>query len=92
MTRGQVPKQTGGDKVEVTILDPTGEERAAQVTDCGNGTYTVNFTGEPGEYTIGALINGAPAKDCPFVFKIPEFSKKFAVTEKFSKLKSKLGL
>jgi hypothetical protein len=89
VTRSGQPRNAGGDKVTVQIKDPEGGDIHAAVVDHGTGIYSVNFSGEPGtEYSILAEINGVPAKDCPFVFKIPEFSKRVSVNETFKKLTS----
>jgi len=57
--RSGQPKWRGGDKFEVVITGPRGQVDGVQVTDNGNGKYTVSYSlPGPGEYTINATVNG----------------------------------
>eukprot|EP01126_Amoeba_proteus_P038323 TRINITY_DN3989_c0_g2_i5.p1 TRINITY_DN3989_c0_g2~~TRINITY_DN3989_c0_g2_i5.p1 ORF type:complete len:238 (-),score=48.91 TRINITY_DN3989_c0_g2_i5:134-847(-) len=72
------------DSVMVTVLDPFGQEKRFDLA-LNDDVYTVSFVGEPGEYTINALIDGQAARDCPFVLRIPHYEKSFEVTERFAR-------
>jgi len=66
-------QEAGGDPVSVEVLNDKGDQVAALLTDCHDGSYEVCFTpASAGTFCLKVKIFDRPIKDCPLFFDVTE--------------------
>eukprot|EP01120_Amphizonella_sp_Union-15-10_P015312 TRINITY_DN7857_c0_g1_i2.p1 TRINITY_DN7857_c0_g1~~TRINITY_DN7857_c0_g1_i2.p1 ORF type:complete len:1098 (+),score=271.78 TRINITY_DN7857_c0_g1_i2:74-3295(+) len=63
-------KSTGGDDTEIKVFGPDGKLDEIKVTDHSDGTYSVEYPGSLGQYTVSATVNGQHVVGSPFEFNV----------------------
>jgi len=79
------PRTSSTDEVVASVVNKeTGQPIVTNISNNNDGSYSVQFISESGDFNVDVKINGESAKDCPFVYNVVPFKSKFHLKDIFS--------